>query len=298
VKPTPKAVNKPLQHCLVHGLAKPGSSATVSQFIQYTNAFLLGAKLANSDVVITTVSTQTFNDTHPSLAVPAGIPLSAFNCQNPASDFPPSTGAPIDCLAINKMLAHDPQIDFVVNMKSSLLTQEYILDALTPDEANDYTLIENQLSYTMNASDLHAILDDERVAIATVYDFQPVLNRVADQFLAGQLVPGSLEYFQNIDNEPTVDVSRLSTRYNGEEQANVNHVIEKSIKEKPKSDPFCVDLVAVYLGSVYTLTDGCLSEHDQLTGTIFSPAIPAANRLRCIPQTNPTPNPYPVRCAP
>jgi hypothetical protein len=30
VKPTPKAVNKPLQHCLVHGLAKPGSSATVS----------------------------------------------------------------------------------------------------------------------------------------------------------------------------------------------------------------------------------------------------------------------------
>src|SRR5215831_15195393 len=31
VKPTLKAVNKPLHHCIVHGLDKPGSSATVSQ---------------------------------------------------------------------------------------------------------------------------------------------------------------------------------------------------------------------------------------------------------------------------
>src|SRR5215470_7152530 len=30
VKPTPKAVNKPLHHFIVHGLDKPGSSATVS----------------------------------------------------------------------------------------------------------------------------------------------------------------------------------------------------------------------------------------------------------------------------
>jgi hypothetical protein len=32
VKPPPKAGNKPWQHCIVHGLAKPGSSATVSLF--------------------------------------------------------------------------------------------------------------------------------------------------------------------------------------------------------------------------------------------------------------------------
>src|SRR5215831_6818694 len=32
VKPTPKAGNKPWQHCIVHGLAKPGRSATVSEF--------------------------------------------------------------------------------------------------------------------------------------------------------------------------------------------------------------------------------------------------------------------------
>src|SRR5215510_7194405 len=31
VKPTPKAVNKPLHHFIVHELDKPGSSATVSQ---------------------------------------------------------------------------------------------------------------------------------------------------------------------------------------------------------------------------------------------------------------------------
>src|SRR5262245_31315407 len=31
VKPTPKAVNKPLHHFIVHGLAKPGALATVSK---------------------------------------------------------------------------------------------------------------------------------------------------------------------------------------------------------------------------------------------------------------------------
>src|SRR5262249_12157118 len=31
VKPTPKAVNKPLHHFILHGLAKPGALATVSQ---------------------------------------------------------------------------------------------------------------------------------------------------------------------------------------------------------------------------------------------------------------------------
>jgi len=31
VKPTPKAGNKPWHHCIVHGLDKPGSSATVSK---------------------------------------------------------------------------------------------------------------------------------------------------------------------------------------------------------------------------------------------------------------------------
>src|SRR5499426_1268254 len=34
VKPTPKAVNKPLHHFIVHGLDKPGSSATVSTLPQ------------------------------------------------------------------------------------------------------------------------------------------------------------------------------------------------------------------------------------------------------------------------
>src|SRR5437660_5184631 len=32
VKPKPKAVNKPLPHFIVHGLDKPGSSATVSYY--------------------------------------------------------------------------------------------------------------------------------------------------------------------------------------------------------------------------------------------------------------------------
>src|SRR5499426_1147018 len=35
VKPTPKAVNKPWQHFIVHGLDKPGSSATVSNKVLF-----------------------------------------------------------------------------------------------------------------------------------------------------------------------------------------------------------------------------------------------------------------------
>ena len=35
VKPKPKAGNKPLHHFIVHGLDKPGSSATVSIFILF-----------------------------------------------------------------------------------------------------------------------------------------------------------------------------------------------------------------------------------------------------------------------
>jgi len=35
VQPPPKAGNKPWQHCIVHGLAQPGSSATVSEFGTY-----------------------------------------------------------------------------------------------------------------------------------------------------------------------------------------------------------------------------------------------------------------------
>src|ERR1700756_241683 len=35
VRPKPKAANKPLQHFIVHGLAKPGSSATVSNYVEF-----------------------------------------------------------------------------------------------------------------------------------------------------------------------------------------------------------------------------------------------------------------------
>src|SRR5215468_5819841 len=40
VKPTPKAVNKPSPHCIVHELDKPGSSATVSKLALITRDIL------------------------------------------------------------------------------------------------------------------------------------------------------------------------------------------------------------------------------------------------------------------
>jgi hypothetical protein len=41
VKPTPKAVNKPSPHFIVHGLDKPGSFTTVSAFLELVMAFIL-----------------------------------------------------------------------------------------------------------------------------------------------------------------------------------------------------------------------------------------------------------------
>jgi hypothetical protein len=38
VKPTPKAVNKPSPHFIVHGLGKPGGFTTVSQFMPFSDA--------------------------------------------------------------------------------------------------------------------------------------------------------------------------------------------------------------------------------------------------------------------
>jgi len=35
VKPTPKTGNKPLHHCIVHELSKPGSFATVSKSVNH-----------------------------------------------------------------------------------------------------------------------------------------------------------------------------------------------------------------------------------------------------------------------
>ena len=44
VKPKPKAVNKPLHHFIVHGLDKPGSSATVSAYLVEAGAKTLSIK--------------------------------------------------------------------------------------------------------------------------------------------------------------------------------------------------------------------------------------------------------------
>src|SRR5437867_872692 len=41
VKPKPKAGNKPLQHFIVHGLDKPGSFATVSEYAGFIISFCI-----------------------------------------------------------------------------------------------------------------------------------------------------------------------------------------------------------------------------------------------------------------
>ena len=49
VKPTPKAGNTPLQHFIVHGLDKPGSSATVS--IIKENIFVEQIKILEDQIL-------------------------------------------------------------------------------------------------------------------------------------------------------------------------------------------------------------------------------------------------------
>lgn len=266
---------------------------------QNINAFLLGAKSVRPDAVINVVSTETYNETAPALPQPPG-PLEQWNCQNPASAFPSGTGVPLDCLAIDKLVAHDPQIDFIAHMKSNVLVQAYVLNVLTPDQPNDYGFVENQVSRTMTAEDQAAVLADPRVLTATNFDFQPILNQMADQYLSGELQqrPASLDYVQRVDGHRTVDITELSSLITGRERIAIKRVARKALNERPRNDPFCGTLAAQYLGGVYTLVDGCVSETDQVRGTALSPEIASEDRLVCIAETNPDPNGYPLRCKP
>src|SRR5215831_8947086 len=49
VKPKPQVVNKPWQHFIVHGLAKPGSSATVSKCFAIADQLEVGGWVLEVD---------------------------------------------------------------------------------------------------------------------------------------------------------------------------------------------------------------------------------------------------------
>jgi hypothetical protein len=315
-----------------------------AQFVTNSNAFMLGAKSVNPSAVITTISTATYNETAPAhrwpgfdQTNPSTIPP-YLNCKNdsdtfnPADNFDatpitdlqypqyvfPRDGVPLDCLALNKLAGRqtgiDPNIDVIAHQKSSFFQKDFTFNHL--QNANNPLLVDNQMSTTMQRSDQSAFLDDQRVLAVTEFNFQPVLNQIADQYEAGTLPAANQEYIENINGVPTISLSRLSSLLSQAQQQQVN-AIEQNVFSG-SVDPFCGDEVRQYLGSDYMLdANGCLSVNDQINGTKFATGTagtgtPAYNQdpaalgpagqghVQCVPVTDPNANQdgsYPLECA-
>lgn len=315
------------------------SFTTVTQYVQNTNAFLLGLRSVKPQAVLTQVSTETFNEVVPAAGWPEvypnlpsspkwtgypdvpgqpgdpynngpHAPAATSNCTSPASYFTnpangPYTGAPNDCVAIDKMLAADPAIDVIAQQKASYFPQIYAIakgklvvenswaeSMDVPGPGEPVTNIGSSSPY-INNNDKKLLLKADQVLSATEFDFQPVLNKIADDYLAGTLRPLSNELLQTVNGQRTVGLARISNLFTTAQRNQIEQAKQTYLRER-NGDPFCGPAAQAALGTVYTFVNGCMTDQDKLYGTAFSPDIPASRRLLCFPQYRATG--YPVTC--
>lgn len=320
------------------GQAAPVQDATNA------NAFLLGARSVNPDVQVVTVANQTFaatvqppNNPWPgfSSSTPWGIPT-YLNCRateqtpagpltgqdifdpakNPDATVDPVTnrvrnGPPIDCLAIDRLLAAYPAIDVLAGLRASFLPQVYTLSA--SGNPNPPLFIENAMSNTMAAGDIDGFLGDPRVLTASVFDFQAFLHQAADRFLGGQLASDPVQqvlpqripgYSHGVSG---IEIARLSDRLDAVQRAHINANTVTVLLGV--HDPLCGAQALQYLGAGsgagYTFdAGGCMDPNERYTGIAgaanAAPLAPQfAAHLRCIPVAAADPvTQYPWRCAP
>jgi len=320
------------------GQAAPVQDATNA------NAFLLGARSVNPAVQVVTVANQTFaatvqppNNPWPgfSSTTPWAIPT-YLNCRatqqtpagpltgqdifdpakNPDATADPVTGRlrngpPIDCLAIDKLMAAWPAIDVLAGIRASFLPQVYTLTA--SGNPSPPLFIESAMSDTMAAGDITGFLGDPRVLTASVFDFQAFLHQAADRFLGGQLASDPVQqvlpqripgYSQGVSG---VDIARLSELLSAVQRAHIKaNTVEVLLGVR---DPLCGTLAMQYLGSGSGAgygfdAGGCMDPNERYTGIpgVANPAPLApqfAAHLRCIPVAAADPvTQYPWRCAP
>ncbi|SKC68878.1 hypothetical protein [Krasilnikoviella flava] len=317
--------------------------------VQAANAFLLGLKEADPDAVLSTVSLGVFKSTYPpfrgnpmtdpaypgpdpqpfTAATPnapwpgypsSGIPAT-YDCASPLSYFmaaTPHVGVPFDCVAIDRLLAQDPQIDTLTHQHNGFFPQNYTLKSQDPDGSRGFTFTENMMADTLGdpaasddedgyfaAHDLDDMLGDPRVLTATGYDLQPLLEHITSSFLTGSLQPASQDYVLTLDGARTVEIARISPDLSAEQRSDITELAGRALDDrKPEDDPFCGRSAARYLGEAYAFTDGCMRTEDKIAGMTLAPAI---TRLEpCTAQLDPAalvPDPntssaYPIRCTP
>jgi len=319
------------------GQAAPVQDATNA------NAFLLGARSVNPDVQVVTVANQTFaatvqppNNPWPgfSSSTPWVIPT-YLNCRateqtpaglltgrdifdpakNPDATADPVTGRlrngpPIDCLAIDRLMAAYPAIDVLAGIRASFLPQVYTLTA--SGNPNPPLFIESAMSNTMAAGDIDGFLGDPRVLTASVFDFQAFLHQSADRFLGGQLATDPVQqvlpqripgYSHGVSG---IEMARLSDRLDAVQRALINANTVTVLLGV--HDPLCGAQAMQYLGAGgagYTFdAGGCMDPNERYTGIAGAAnAAPLAPQftahLRCIPVPAADPvTQYPWRCAP
>lgn len=319
------------------GQAAPVQDATNA------NAFLLGARSVNPDVQVVTVANQTFaatvqppNNPWPGFSsstpwviptylscrateqTPAGLLTGRdiFDpAKNPDATADPVTGRlrngpPIDCLAIDRLMAAYPAIDVLAGIRASFLPQVYTLTA--SGNPNPPLFIESAMSNTMAAGDIDGFLGDPRVLTASVFDFQAFLHQSADRFLGGQLATDPVQqvlpqripgYSHGVSG---IEMARLSDRLDAVQRALINANTVTVLLGV--HDPLCGAQAMQYLGAGgagYTFdAGGCMDPNERYTGIAGAAnAAPLAPQftahLRCIPVPAADPvTQYPWRCAP
>jgi hypothetical protein len=207
----------------------------LAPFVADTNAYYIGALLANPNSSLTIYVVGTYFSTE------------------------------IDA-AVEALFAAQPTIDVMSHQMGTLDVQEYVFNTTT-----DVYMVEDILSLHMSTENVLSVIGNPRVLTAISQNLVPLFEYWAYSYLAGDLIPDGLIVTNEIDGEVIYDNTPLSPLV-PTDKAHAIKKVHKKYVDKGKN-PFCGDIAIQQLGPVYQLVNGCQSEYDVLTGTKFAVGI-------------------------
>jgi len=214
-----------------------------------TNAFFLGMKSVNPNSTL-------------SMAATVSAALNGFADDNTT------------VVALGELLASDTSIDVVAHQKAGFNVLDYIVDVVNPSRTSPMLVVENGFSTDMNATVLQEGTINPIILTASLYNFQPVFDNFSDSYLDHTLPNNSLVYVPSIKNTPLVTLSDFGPAL-GSYKKQLDNLVKEYITDNGNKlqDPLCGDLAQQYLGSTYTLVDGCMTQTDRLTGVLYAADI-------------------------
>lgn len=207
----------------------------LAPFVEDTNAFYLGALLANSNSSLTTYVVGSYFSTE------------------------------IDA-AVDALFAIQPTIDVVSHQMGTLDVQKYVFNTTT-----NVFIVEDILSLHMSPENVLSVIGNPKVLTATTQNLVPLFEYWAYSYVAGDLIPDGLVVTNEIDGEIIYNNAPFSPLVPADKLHAIRKVHKKYIVKG--KNPFCGDLAIKYLGPVYQLVNACLSDYDTLTGTKFAVGI-------------------------